>query len=97
MVNKINKRMLMIAIAAAFLLYINNIGHNSTNTVFTNSIPRIRGWVQERDSVYNKRRGRVKTVCDSSKDDLHHGKQSERFIFDMQNGMAFCINLKVGF
>ena len=51
-------------------------------------------WLEERAHVYSQRRDRVKAVCDNLSS-IHHPKEGERFIFDTQDGIAFCMNLKV--
>ena len=50
--------------------------------------------LEERAHVYSQRRDRVRAVCDSHKN-IHNPKEGERFIFDVQNGIAFCMNMKV--
>ena len=51
-------------------------------------------WLQDRASVYKQRRDRVKAVCNNLKS-IHNPKEGERFVFDKQDGIAFCMNLKV--
>ena len=51
-------------------------------------------WLEQRSHVYRQRRERVRAVCDSHKN-IHNPKEGERFIFDVQNGIAFCMNMKV--
>ena len=51
-------------------------------------------WLEDRANVYSQRRDRVRAVCDSYKG-IHNPKEGKRFIFDIQNGVAFCMNMKV--
>ena len=51
-------------------------------------------WLEERAQVYNHRRERVKAACDKSTG-IHNPKEGERFVLDTQDGIAYCMNLKV--
>ena len=65
----------------------NSSSHNADENGYDNGL-------EERSHVYRQRRERVKAVCDSHKN-IHNPKEGERFIFDVQNGIAFCMNMKV--
>ena len=108
MVNKNIKRTLWTVIAVIFIICsLTHLDYTSPNKVFSLSSPSVEphteeeqmkniSWVEKRALVYSKRKERVKAVCDSSKN-IHYVKQTQNFIFDIQDGLAYCLNLKVRF